>query len=107
MDLETEIEEFRLGLLAKGHTDGAALVGHCQSLVHKNKNKAAEPQYSLNRDGTVAVSNTVFWSRDMSDAPIQVKVQLYSAGCIASHGAWDGKDPFYKRWAGMPRVPKD
>lgn len=65
------------------------------------------PSYSLNRDGTVAVSKTVFWSKDMSDAPVGVRMQLYSAGCVGSYGTWDGKNPFYKRWADVPRVPED
>ena len=64
-------------------------------------------EYTLNRDGTVAVSKVVFWSKDMSDAPINVKMQLYSAGGVASYGTWDGKNTFYKRWADAPRVPKD
>lgn len=62
--------------------------------------------HSLNRDATVAVSNVVYWEDDMSECPINVKVQLYSIGGMGSHGTWDGKDDFFIKWAPLPRVRK-
>lgn len=121
MEIDLCLEDYRKRLLDAGDIISAAAVTHCQRIV-KNNYGSRSPVYAMrdledtdrqplktntfNRDGTVAVSKTVFWSVDMRDAPVNVKMQLYSIGGIASYGTWNGKDKFYTRWAEAPRVPK-
>lgn len=54
----------------------------------------------------VAVDAAYYW-RDMSDCPVNSKVQLLSAGGLPQYGQWDGKNTFYVGWAPLPkRRPK-
>lgn len=63
----------------------------------------AEPCMKLNGDQTVAVATDVFWNEDMSTCPRGCKVQLLGEGGVALYGSYDGKEPFLKKWAPVPR----
>lgn len=60
----------------------------------------------ISRHG-VAVDQGYFWSRNMTDCPVNSKVQLLSKGGLPGYGEWDGKNPFYVRWAPLPKLPPD
>lgn len=57
----------------------------------------------INSEGTVAVDQNYYWNDDMSTCPIAVKVQLLGAGGVAAYATYNGKDPFWKAWAPLPK----
>ena len=60
-------------------------------------------EMKLNTEKTVAVSTDVYWDEDMTACPRGCKVQLLGGGGVAVYGAYDGKNPFFIKWAALPR----
>ena len=61
-----------------------------------------EPSFKLYTEKSVAVSNEVFWDKDMTNCPRGVKCQLLGAGGVATYGHYNG-DPFWVQWAPLPK----
>lgn len=58
--------------------------------------------HKLNSDKTVAVATNYRWNPDMSQCPRGVKVQLLGKGGVAVYGTYDGRNPFWVKWAPVP-----
>ena len=61
--------------------------------------------HTINTDEKIAVDNDVYW-QPINTCPLNVKVQLLSAGGVANYGTYNGKDAFWVRWCPLPRIPK-
>jgi hypothetical protein len=57
---------------------------------------------TLTNNPHVAVDQDYFW-QPMETCPLAVKVQLLGAGGVATYGQWDGRNPFWKGWAPLPK----
>jgi hypothetical protein len=53
-------------------------------------------------DNEVAVDHDYFWL-PMESCPRGVKVQLLGQGGVATYGEFNGKDPFWRGWAPLPK----
>ena len=49
-----------------------------------------------------AVDHHYFW-QDIKDCPLHTKVQLLGAGGLPQYGQHDGKNPFWVKWAPLPK----
>lgn len=58
------------------------------------------PKLTSNHE--VAVDQDYFW-QPLTSCPLGVKVQLLGAGGVAAYGHWDGRNPFWKAWAPLPK----
>ena len=52
----------------------------------------------------VAVDQAYYW-QPMATCPCGTKVQLLGAGGLATHGQYDGKNPFWLGWTPLPNKP--
>lgn len=65
---------------------------------------ARDKGYTLNRDGTVAVSLDTYWE-PIETCPPRVKVQLLGNTGVATYGVYEGR-VFWTHWAPLPRRPQ-
>jgi hypothetical protein len=59
--------------------------------------------HTLNADQTVAVAVDYYWLDIDAHTPRGVKLQLLGRGGVAVYGEWDGKNPFWVKWAPVPK----
>lgn len=62
--------------------------------------------HTLNTNKTVAVSTDVYWIPIGMDTPRNVKLQLLSAGGVASYGPYQGEQ-FWTHWQSLPKKVKN
>lgn len=60
------------------------------------------PAFHKNSTGSVAVSDSYAYNKDMTTCPRSVKLILLGAGGVATLGTYDG-DPFWVGWAALPK----
>lgn len=54
----------------------------------------------------VCVDQSYFW-QPIDTCPRSAKVQLLGAGGVAVYSSYDGKDPFWRAWAPLPKRPAE
>lgn len=62
----------------------------------------ADRAVDFNSSHEVAIDRAYKWDPDMSQCPRGVKVQLLGAGGVPAYALYDGKDPFWIKWAPLP-----
>ena len=67
-----------------------------------------EPQYTLNKDCSVAVAKTYYWNTRTQEAPKGVKLQLLTKYGVAIYGVLTKETTQeFIAWAPLPRRPDD
>lgn len=61
-----------------------------------------ERTVDFNSTREVVIDRAYKWDPDMSKCPRGTKVQLLGAGGVPSYALYDGKDPFWVKWAPLP-----
>lgn len=64
-------------------------------------------EHKVNKAEHIAVAEGYYLNPDMKQCPIGVKVQLLNPGGVLVYGQYDGKNPHWKAWAPLPRMPKE
>lgn len=62
----------------------------------------AERPVDFNTSGQVAIDRAYKWDPDMSRCPRGAKVQLLGADGVPTYALYDGRDPFWVKWAPLP-----
>lgn len=62
--------------------------------------------FHLNATGSVAVADGIYW-QPMKTCPRGADVFLLNPGGFATRGAYDGKDPQWRGWFPLPKIPKE
>ena len=60
--------------------------------------------HTINNDNTVAVATDYYWLPVGVNTPRSVKLQLLSAGGVATYGHYHGEQ-FWTHWAPLPKKP--